>query len=118
MNTCLYAYLHVCMCTHIANVCVCMFICICVCVLDCKIIWTTIQEPFSAGRTHKLYGCVILSLNATNATVKNCEARTEQDCVVVCVCVCLCLCVCVCHCVCMCLSLCACVCMCVCVCVN
>ena len=128
---CIHAYMHICMCVcvHIcANVCVCMFICICVCVLDCKIIWTTIQEPFSAGRTHKVYGCVILSLNATNATVKNCEARTEQDFGDVCVCVCvfvclfLCLCVfvcvCICHCVhvCVCVCVCACVCVCVCVC--
>ena len=67
--TCLYAYLCVCVCVHIcSNGCVCMFICICVCVLDCKIIWTTIQESFSACRTHKVYGLVILSLNATVKT--------------------------------------------------
>ena len=62
---------------------------------------STFQEPFAAGRTHKVYGGVILSLNVTVKNQVVCEARTElEQSKTIRVCVCVCVCVCVYKCVC------------------
>ena len=89
--------MHICVCVNIwANFFVCIFMCVCiVCVYVCVYVCyqhivniSTIQKPFSAGRTH--WQCVWLSdlePEYHKCNSEKCEARTEYGCLCMCVCV-------------------------------